>query len=122
MFNFEGYNNQDNSSLEKKEERLKTLEHLAVQAGFEETPEMRELEQEITEVPGEKYEAWREFAEDQVEASPDYIRAQIALLIAETAIYLRIGNDAAFSDHLNDAIEYANSVGFEDMVKSLEQL
>lgn len=79
----------------------------APEIGFEETAEMREARSEIREVPDGAYNKWRDLAEAKTDRASDYIGAQIGLLNTEAGIYLRLGNQEAFSQAKSDASEYA---------------
>ncbi|MDX1535382.1 MAG: hypothetical protein R3346_01290, partial [Candidatus Spechtbacterales bacterium] len=103
-------------------ELIKKLETIFRELGFVEDAELKRLRQEVAEVPGEQYDAWRSGAERAVEGNEDRMRAQIGLLVAEANIYSSIGNSTAFRESINDAIEYAFQMGFDDVVEKLEQI
>ncbi|MBP6912499.1 MAG: hypothetical protein KBB86_01040 [Candidatus Pacebacteria bacterium] len=59
---------------------------------------------------------------EKISDSSEYAKAQIGLMLSAAIIYKNFGENEAYADNINDAIEYAYNIGLDDIVTKLESL
>lgn len=91
---------------------------------FSETEEMAMLRQEMIEAgqkTPEKFQElaiqWKHLADNEASqlSGEQYDRAMIEIMMTQADIWLSIGNESDYYDDLEQALDYANNMGFEDL-------
>lgn len=120
------------SSKEPQSVNEKILHEIAASLGFVESERLQAIRNQIATLNsrGETEEtllahvgAYQEVAEKEISLIADgdpYYRAQLGLMLSSTGIYStteRISH--YYSDSIGDALDYAEGMGFEDVVSIL---
>lgn len=116
---------------DKEQEQVKPgadeiLIKYAAEIGFIETDQVRQLRMELPEIETldaftSKATDYQNLGEQQVDRCSDNIRpkAQIGLIVATAAIYYKQGLFSDSTDTLKDAVEYADQMGYKEIVNKI---
>lgn len=102
--------------------------------GFVETDQMQVIRQQISGIDKEAEGSEEEFRRyiigyqdlaareiDRIQDQDLYPKAQIGLTVASAAIYHSFGNTQKYREALDDAITYADNMGYKDVTRDLRE-
>ena len=122
----------ENKIFEESSEILEAslLAELADNLGVIETEKMTNLRSEIVKSikDGSEYkDAYIQYEDLAIEKinqlqGESYIKAQIGLIIMKASMFYRGGDLSNYKEQINDALEYASSMGYNDIAEMLDNI